>query len=174
MGCPHAFRALPSFLAVSLFPFALHAALPRPLVGRHSDDYYENSAPMGVAAGRVSRGTSLSPVRARCRCPIHPLEWPHWPSPAVRRLRRFTVQAAAHSSIGDQTVFRWERTFSERRLGFGVSTSHHGAQVLRHRPGSRRPNPPLSQHALVPYTFRIQVSWVTQEQSSKFLLPAAG
>jgi len=174
MGCPHAFRALPSFLAVSLFPFALYAALPRPLVGRHSDDYYENSAPVGVAAGRVSRGTSLSPVRARCRCPTHPLAWPHWPSPAVQRVRRLAVQTVAHSSIGDQTVFRWERPCSERRLGFGVSTSHHGAQVLRHRSGYRRLNPPLSQHALVPCTFRIQVGWVTQERSSKFLLSAIG
>ncbi len=34
--------------------------------------------------------------------------------------------------------------------------------------------PPLSQHATVPFGFRRQVSWVTQEHSSKFLLAAPG
>jgi len=34
--------------------------------------------------------------------------------------------------------------------------------------------PPLSQHAMVPFGFRRQVSWVTQEHPSEFLLAAPG
>ncbi len=113
-----------------LAPFAVWSAFP-------TADYYGASVAVGLAPPRRSRGTSLSSVRARGRCPTHPLEWPHWPSPAVRKVRRFTVQAAAHRSTGDQTLFRQEGTCSERRLGFRQSSFHRGARVLR-RDGLQR------------------------------------
>jgi hypothetical protein len=116
-----------------LSPFAVWPAFS-------TADYYGASVALGFAPRRRSRGTSLSPVRARCRCPTHPLEWPRWPSPAVRKVRRFTVQAATRRSTGDQTLFRQEGTCSERRLGFRQSSFHRGARVLR-RDGLQRLGP---------------------------------
>ena len=76
-GRPSASRLPPRPPGAHLVPFALCAAFPRPLVGRHSDDYYGTSVALGLAPGRPSRFPSIIDVRARVRCPVRPLECGH-------------------------------------------------------------------------------------------------
>jgi hypothetical protein len=60
------------------------------------------------------------------------------------------------------------------RLGFKQSSLGPIARVSRHVALDASRRPPLSWHALVPSRFRVQVSQVTQEHSSKFLPTASG
>ena len=47
-----------------LRPFALRTALPSPLVGRYSHDYYGHSVTLGLSPRRLIPRSSLSYVRA--------------------------------------------------------------------------------------------------------------
>jgi len=64
--------------------------------------------------------------------------------------------------------------FHHWRLGFKQSSLGRIARVSRHAALDASRRPPLPWHALVPSRFRVQVSQVTQERSSKFLLTASG
>ncbi len=86
-GRRSASRLPPCSPVAHLLPFALCVAFPRPLVGRHSDDYYGTSVALGLAPGRPSRLPSAIDVRVRRRCPIRPLQWTHCPPSARRRVR---------------------------------------------------------------------------------------
>jgi len=81
-------------------PFALHVAFPRSTAGRYTGDYYGGSVALALAGCRRSRGTSSSHVRGRCRCPTHPLAWPHWP---------MSIPAKVHRLHGSRQCTGWRR-----------------------------------------------------------------
>lgn len=62
---------------------------------------------------------------------------------------------------------RWE-------FGFKQSSLSHIARVLRHPALDASRRTPLSEHAVVPSRFRVQVSPATQEPPSKFIPTASG
>jgi hypothetical protein len=44
--------------------------------------------------------------RARRRCPIHDLQYPHWASPITQGVPRTKVESAARDGVGVQTCYR--------------------------------------------------------------------
>src|SRR6266480_7662187 len=112
--------------------------------------------------------------RARHRPPTHLLARPHWTA-----LRATEVVLAHGFMPGPDAapvpgvipegahIHRW-------RLGLKQSSLGHIARVLQHPALDASRRPPLSWHALVPFGFPVQVSQVTQEHSSEFLLTASG
>ena len=79
----------PRSYTVNLPPFALQWVLPIP-------DYYDGSVTVGLAPGRPSRVPVVLHVRARRRCPIHPLQCARCTSPIMRRVRTAKVYRHAH------------------------------------------------------------------------------
>jgi len=68
--------------------FGLQTAFPPSLAGRDSCDYYLTSVAIGLASRRRSHVRPRCTYRAELRWPTHLLKYPHWASPAPRRLRR--------------------------------------------------------------------------------------
>ena len=69
--------------------------------------------------------------RARRRCPMHDLEYPHWASPIVQDVPRAKPVPVAHNGVGVQTCYRRVCSFHRWSLGFGQCGSHHIAQALQ-------------------------------------------
>jgi hypothetical protein len=67
-----------------------------------SPDYYDGSVTLGLAPGRSSRVPVVLNVRARRRCPIHPLQCARCTSPIMRRVRTAKLYRHAH----DGAAFR--------------------------------------------------------------------
>ena len=157
-----------------LVPFALWTAFPPALAGRDSGDYYETSVAVGLASRRRSRVRPCCTCRAERRWPTHLLECPHWAS-----LRAPEV-ASANPEYRRRARHRFRRLSGGWRLAStGDWASGNSAfTIFRGSRGTPHPyawaRPPLSWHALVPFTFRIQVSHQTQEPPSEFLPAAPG
>src|SRR5215213_10231196 len=117
-------------------PFALCAAFPRAVAGRHAGDYYGGSVAVALAGGRRSRGTSSSHVRGRGRCPTHPLAWPHWPMSSPRRCDGLTVHAIARVGGGPQALLPPGVHSHHWGLGFRQSSLHHVGRVEHDLPYS--------------------------------------
>jgi hypothetical protein len=103
-GQPSASRLLPCSPVAHLVPFALRAAFPRPLVGRHSDDYYGTSVTVGLAPRRPSRLPSVIDVRARRRCPVRPLACGHAAPPTRRRVHAPATLARYPSGLASDAL----------------------------------------------------------------------
>ena len=146
-----------------LIPFALRAAFPPSLAGRYSRDYYGASVTRGLASPQVIPRSSLSYVLARPRPPTHLLGYPRWASPRHWRCARTQRHAGAVPGTGFMRLSGGAKVYPGWRLGFRQSGFSHIARV----PSARRPyasaRPLVSWHALVPFTFQIQVSHQTQE-----------
>jgi hypothetical protein len=74
---------------------------------------------------------------------------------------------AGHGTGSD--VFRWMAACIVWRFDFGQSSSRHIPRVPQRAAPYAWARPLLSWHAVVPFTFRIQVSHRTQEPPSEFL-----
>jgi hypothetical protein len=152
--------------------FALCPALPDSLAGRDSCDYYQASVAIGLASRRRSHVRPCCTCRAELRWPTHLLECPHWAS-----LRAPEV-ASANQRYQRRTRHRFRRLSGGCRLASAGdwASGNPAFTIFRGSRGTPHPyawaRPPLSWHALVPFTFRIQVSHQTQEPPSEFL-PAA-
>ena len=107
--------------------------------------------------------SSLSYVLARPRLPVHLLGCPRWASPRHWRCARTQRHARAVPGPGFVRLSGGGKVYPGWRLGFRQSSFSHIARV----PSARRPyasaRPLVSWHALVPFTFQIQVSHQTQE-----------
>ena len=107
--------------------------------------------------------SSLSYVLARRRPPTHLLRCPRWASPRHWRCARTQRHARAVPGTGFVRLSGRAKFYPGWRLGFRQSSFSHIARV----PSARRPyasaRPLVSWHALVPFTFQIQVSHQTQE-----------
>ena len=107
--------------------------------------------------------SSLSYVLARRRPPVHLLGCPRWASPRHWRCARTQRHAGAVPGTGFVRLSGGGKVYPGWRLGFRQSSFSHIARV----PSARRPyasaRPLVSWHALVPFTFQIQVSHQTQE-----------
>ena len=107
--------------------------------------------------------SSLSYVLARRRPPTHLLGCPRWASPRHWRCARTQRHARAVPGTGFMRLSGGGKVYPGWRLGFRQSSFSHIARV----PSARRPyasaRPLVSWHALVPFTFQIQVSHQTQE-----------
>jgi len=114
-----------------LAPFALCPALPDPLAGRDSCDYYEASVAIGLASRRRSRVRPCHTCRAERRWPTHLLECPHWASPALRRLHRQIRNTDAGHGTGSD-VFPVDGGLHHWRLGFRQFSFHHIPRVPQH------------------------------------------
>jgi hypothetical protein len=86
--------------------FPLCTALPCPLVGRHSHEYYWHSVTLGLASGRPSRVPSPRNVLERRRLPIHPLQCPHWVSAIAQGVPSAKAEPMAHDGVGLQMRYR--------------------------------------------------------------------
>ena len=140
-------------------PFALLAAFPRSLAGRHPGDYYGGSVALALAGGRRSRGTSSSHVRDRDRCPTHPLASPHWRLSFPRRCDSLRFMPSHGLAAVVRRSFRRARTFTtgdwdSSSLAFTLSVGSNATS--RTASSDRRA---FSQHATVLLVFRPRVSW---------------
>jgi hypothetical protein len=114
-----------------LTPFALLPALPDSLAGRDSCDYYGVSVAIGLASRRRSHVRPRCTCRAELRWPTHLLEYPHWVSPAPRRLRQPMSDADAGHGTGPD-VFPVDGGLHRWRLGFRQFSFHHIPRVPQH------------------------------------------
>jgi hypothetical protein len=80
------FGYLPFDSSKHLSGFPLHAAFRRSPVVRDFHEYYPDSVTMALSGGRPSHVPSFQYVLARRRCPIHPLQDPHWISVTSRKV----------------------------------------------------------------------------------------
>jgi hypothetical protein len=157
-----------------LVSLALRTAFPSSLAGRHSGDYYETSVAIGLASRRRSRVRPCRTYRAERRWPTHLLEHPH----------RVSLRAPEVASAKAEYQHRARHRFRRLSGGWRLASSGDWASgnsaftIFRGSRGTPHPyawaRPPLSWHALVPFTFRIQVSHQTQEPPSEFLPAALG
>ena len=117
----------------------------------------------GTRVRQVIPRSSLSYVLARPRLPVHLLGCPRWASPRHWRCARTQRHAGAVPGPGFMRLSGGAKFYPGWRLGFRQSSFSHIARV----PAARRPyasaRPLVSWHALVPFTFQIQVSHQTQE-----------
>jgi hypothetical protein len=157
-----------------LVSFALWTAFPPFPAGRDSGDYYETSVAIGLASRRRSRVRPCRTCRAERRWPTHLLQYPHWVS-----LRAPEV-ASANPEYRHRARHRFRRLSGGWRLASSGDWASGNSAFTIFRGSRGTPHPyawarlPLSWHALVPFTFRIQVSHQTQEPPSEFLPAAPG
>ena len=111
-----------------LVSFALWTALPPSLAGRESCDYYGTSVAIGLASRRRSHVRPRCTCRAELRWPTHLLQYPHWASPALRRLRRQMSDTDAGRGTGSD-VFPVDGGLHHWRLGFRQFSFHHIPRV---------------------------------------------
>jgi len=136
-------------------------------------DYYQTSVAIGLASRRRSHVRPCRTCRAERRRPTHLLEYPHWASPVPRRLRRQIRDTDAGHGTGSD-VFPVDGGLHRLEIWLrAIQLSPYSAGPATRRP-VRLARPLLSWHALVPFTFRIQVSHQTQEPPSEFLPAAPG
>ena len=152
-----------------LAPFALQAAFPPSPAGRDSGDYYEASVAMGLAPGRRSRVRPCRTVQRDVGVPLISFNTLAGRRPALWRLprppsnpRQSTAPVSADFPA-DGNLHRLEI----RLQAIQLSPYHAGPPGAP--PPTTGPGHRVSWHALVPFTFRIQVSHPTQEPPSKFL-----
>jgi len=137
--------------------FALRTVLRFSLVRRDSHDYYHDSVTMGLASGRPSRVPSSRNVLERRRLPTHVLECPRWASslgqgvPWTKR-NSWLPRASAFRRATDVCDIH-PRTLGFRQFGFSLI-----AQALQSHSLHVFGCSPLYRHAVVPSSFRIQVS----------------
>jgi len=158
-----------------LCPFALVPDFPASLVGRDSHDDYEHSVTVALAGCRPSHGSSPVSVRGCGRWSTHPREEARCLALAVRRGRRPSGQCPRtqqHRRRRSDLVSVTMRRLGMRRqagLAFTMAPGSCGTS-----PSIVFGRPPLSHHALVPFSFQFQVGWVTREHLSEFSLLPAG
>jgi hypothetical protein len=157
-----------------LASFALRTAFPPSLAGRDSGDYYEASVAIGLASRRRSRVRPCHTSQRDVGGPLISFNTLAGRRPVLRRLRRpptTPTQNTAPVSVtfpADENLHRLEI----RLQAIQLSPYHAGppdTPPLTTGPGRR-----VGWHALVPFTFRIQVSHSTQEPPSKSLPAAPG
>src|SRR5450755_217504 len=73
-----------------------------------------------------------------------------------------------------QMFYRWEDLYSDWELDFKQSSFDHAVRILHHLPLNIFRVSMLFTHAVVPSTFRLQVSAMIQESPSKFFLTVSG
>src|SRR4051794_35418957 len=152
-----------------LASFALRAAFQPSLAGRDSGDYYEASVAMGLASVRRSRVRPCCTWQRDVGGPLISFNTLAGRRPALRRLRRppkTPTQSAAPVSVvfpADGNLHRLEI----RLQAIQLSPYHAGPPSAPSL--TTRPDRQVFWHALVPFTFRIQVSHSTQEPPSKSL-----
>ena len=152
-----------------LFPFALWTAFPSALAGRDSCDYYGNCVAIGLASRRRSH------VR-RCRTRQRDLGGPLISLNALAG-HRSTPREVASADLRSrhrawhrlQASFRRMGRCIVWRLGFRQSSFRHITRVPQRPAPYAWTRPLISWQALVPLTFRRQVSHQTQKPPSKFL-----
>jgi hypothetical protein len=152
-----------------LFPLALWTAFPSSLAGRDSCDYYGNSVAIGLASRRRSHVRPCRTCLARRRRPTHLLECPRWASLHAPKVASAMLQHRRRTWHRFQTSFRRMRSSISWRLGFTQSSIRHITRVPQRLAPYAWARPLVSWHALVPLTFRRQVSHQTQEPPFEFL-----
>jgi hypothetical protein len=157
-----------------LVSLALWTAFPSALAGRYSGDYYETSVAIGLASRRRSRVRPCCTYRAERRWPTHLLECPHWASPCAPKVASADVRYQRRARHRSRRLSGGWRLASTGDLASG----NPALAIFRGSRSSPHPyawaRPLLSWHALVPFTFRIQVSHQTQEPPFEFLPAALG
>jgi hypothetical protein len=92
-------------------------------------EYYPDSVTMALSGFRPSHVPSSQYVLARRRCPIYPLEDPHWISVTSRKVSVACAPQHTEKCHRLQANFPMGVVFHPWRLGFGESTSHHIVRV---------------------------------------------
>jgi len=133
-----------------LAPFALCPALPDPLAGRDSCDYYEASVAIGIASRRRSRARPWCMCRAERTRPTHLLQCPHWASPCAPKVALANQLHQRRARHRLRTSCRWMSACTVRRFGFGQSSSRHIPRVPQRIAPNAWARPLLSWHALAP------------------------
>ena len=147
----------------------MRTAFPSSLAGRDSDDYYEASVAIGLASRRRSRVRPCHTWQRDLGGPFISFNTLAGRRPALRRLRRPpttpTQNTAPVSAVfpADGSLHRLEI----RLQAIQLSPYHAGPPDTP--PQTTGPDRRVGWHALVPFTFRIQVSHSTQEPPSKSL-----
>ena len=152
-----------------LFPFALWTAFPSALAGRDSCDYYEASVAVRLASRRRSRVRPCCTYRAERRWPTHLLEYPRWASLRTPEVAPTDLRSRHRAWHRLQASFRRMGRCIVWRLGFRQSSFRHITRVPQRPAPYAWTRPLISWQALVPLTFRRQVSHQTQKPPSKFL-----
>ena len=152
----------PRSSAVDLPPFAWPWVLPIPI-------YYDGSVTVGFAPGRPSRVPVVLHVRARRRCPIHPLQCARCTSPIMRRVRTAKLSRHAH----DGAAVRRGRGACEvppLEIGVGAMQLSPYRTGLAGRPGTRLPVAPAFPPCSCPLWLSPSGKSMTQESPFELLL----
>ncbi len=119
--------------------------------------YYENSGTVSLSTCRPSHVPLRRNVLARRRCPIHALQCAHCALPTGQGVAWKKVDSRHTDGVGCTDVLPTSVRFHRWTLGFGQCSSHHIAQALQNHAIHVFGHLPLSDHALVPSPFRVEV-----------------
>ena len=124
---------------------------------------------LGLAPGRPSRVPVMLNVRARRRCPIHPLECARCTSPIMRRVRTAKVYRYAHDGAASRRG-RGECEVPPLEIGIrAMQLSPYRAGLAgRHR--TRLPVPPAFPTGSCPLRLSPSGQSMTQESPFELLL----
>ena len=151
-----------------LCPFALWTAFPSSPVGRYSHDYYGHSVAMGFAPRRRSRVRPCHTSEHDVGVPLIPLITLAGQRSTLRRLRRPLYDAAAEHGAGFGCLSGGLALGSAGDWDIRQSSFRHIARAPRCTVPYVWTRPPVSWHAPVPFTFRIQVSHSAPEPPFEF------
>lgn len=155
-----------SWYGTSLCPFPLYRAFP-------GSEYYGHSVALGLATGRRSRIPLVNYVRAHGRLSFLPF----------KRLIGVRFSGGRYSEPNSHSEY--QRTAISDAVSPGVqllrlrkrlqaNSFSHSVRILHCILLNIFREPMLSMHALVPFTFRHQVSMVIHEPPSEFIPIAPG
>jgi hypothetical protein len=148
-------------------PSPLWSAFPTSSAGRDSGDYYEASVALGLAPGRRSRVRLCRTYQRDVGGPLISFNTLAGRRSALRRLCR-SPSTPTQSTAPVSAVLPVDGNLHQLEIGLqAIQLSPYHAGPPRCVAPTTGPDHRVSWHALVPFTFRIQVSHPTQEPPSK-------